>query len=192
MNPNATKTFNDLADNMKKIKETQKRMETTQSIVMKHLMTLPNELQKLSTIKVATTYMNNLTNIKKNISHTLLSEVSDSDKLKTIQKILLQDTLDTNCEEVNTSVKNDVNRMLNEIFNEITTKIMKDLNDSEVTEDQFNAIFNEQKTQTYNDVINALIKSEDKYKQLKQNIVDVLKDSIVDTEKVNIITNYVI
>lgn len=194
MNSEATKKLDEFSNLMNQYKQAQKQIETKQMIVAKHLMTLGVELQKkLNTVDKSMVYIQKVTSMKTSISNIILSDSTDSNKLKAIQKELLQDTVDTNNEEINTSVENAVTETLDDVFNTIVSNILKDLNDPEVTKDQMDSVLDEQKTKIFNDVMSAFIKSEEKYKQFKQDIVDVLKDnSFLDSVKISKVSNYVI
>ncbi|AYV76131.1 MAG: hypothetical protein Terrestrivirus4_179 [Terrestrivirus sp.] len=194
MNSEATKKLGEFSNLMNQYKQAQKQIETKQMIVAKHLMTLGVELQKkLNAVDKSMVYIQKVTSMKTSVSNIILSDSTDSNKLKAIQKELLQDTVDTNNEEINTSVKNGVTETLDDVFNTIVSNILKDLNDPEVTKDQMDSVLDEQKTKIFNDVMSAFIKSEEKYKQFKQDIVDVLKDNCyIDSEKISKVTNCVI
>jgi hypothetical protein len=194
MNSDATKKLSEFSNLMNQYKQAQKQMETKQMIVAKHLMTLGTELQKkLNAVDKSMVYVQKVTSMKTSISNIILSDSTDSSKLKAIQKEFLQDTVDTNSEEINTSVENGVTETLDDVFGTIVSNILEDLNDPEVTKDQMDSVLDEQKTKIFNDVMSAFIKSEEKYKQFKQDIVDVLKDNgLLDSAKISKVTNCVI
>lgn len=193
----SSETANRLKSLIQQIRGYEQNISSVLDIAKKHLVTLPIALQNLSKIEKLAFYMIRIESLKKEIGQILLSTDLSTDKLQIIQKILLQDTISTDNQEIQESVRTDVSNMINEIFDKMLSKIMDEVKESEINLDanshQINSVLDEHKNKMLNDILTQFTQTYENYKKFKQDIVDVLKNTTIDNnEKVNNIMNYVI